>query len=375
MTVLLNTRLAPILPPGRDLSGWYEAVTEEIAQHLTAAHASLLARPEASPSGTAWIVPDADWRRQADLPVADRGALLRALGAIRSDIRRLAESGVAPAVAAAWPVLWTVPDLSYVFAVAGRPVLAGWSLPNEYAGTVLDRYDDGVGWVAPSRTPWRIYCLTLGTLAVLALAAGLLLPLMRLDLARPPTMCKAVPGQLALMREQAAAAVNGDQLRTTLAALTGELGRRQLTCPLRQAPRAPLPASVPTPLPRADLPQEQWQRHDLSMLEGCWNLTSRLFLGSQGQHTEPVSVWRMCFGRSGQGSQTEGTQLDGNCHGPVAAQFDGDKLQITEPQNCFGPNLRLNRMELLCARVGDSRADCQGRNLPSGEGFTAEFQR
>ena len=117
--------LRSVLPNGRDPAAWHTALTSEIAQHLSPAHAAVLAKPEQTESGWAWTTNGAARTRYADLPGQSRRALDAALGAILSDIRRLAESGVAPVVRQAWPVLREIPDMGHVFAVDGRPVLAG----------------------------------------------------------------------------------------------------------------------------------------------------------------------------------------------------------------------------------------------------------
>ncbi len=383
MTILATTRTASLLPPGRDLAAWHAAITAEVTQHLTAAHAALLARPEPGPTGVNWVAPDGPWRRHGDLPADDRDALLAAIASIRSDVRRLAQSGLAPAVSSAWPLAWTIPDLSHLYAVAGRPVLTGWSLPapGGSPGAALDGLDDGVAFVPPPRTPWRIYGLTMALLAVMALTAGLALPFLGISFASPPAMCTANPAQLALLRAQAAAADNGSQLRATLAALTEELGRRQLLCPLRVAPRPATgtPAPPPATPPRAALPQDRWDRQDLTLLEGCWNLTSDVQIVSGNGHSEAAALWKMCFDRGGAGKQTEAA-VNRSCTGPLAATFSGDLLVITMPTRCAG-ELNMVLAELRCRRVGDAQADCVVRNNEAvgnvGEGTTynATFKR
>ena len=382
MTILATTRTPSLLPPARDLAAWHAAITAEVTQHLTAAHAALLARPEPGPTGVNWIAPDGPWRRHGDLPADDREALFAAVASIRSDVRRLAQSGLAPAVSGAWPLAWTIPDLSHLYAVDGRPVLTGWSLPapGGAPGAALDRLDDGVPFVPSPRTPWRIYGLTGALLAVIALTAGLVLPFLGISFATPPAMCTANPAQLALLRAQAAADDKGSQLRATLAALTEEMGRRQLLCPLRGAPRPATATPAPTPPPpRAALPQDRWERRDLTLLEGCWNLTSEVQIVSRDGHSEAAALWKMCFDRAGVGKQTEAA-TNRSCTGPLAAAFSGDVLVITMPARCSG-ELNMVIAELKCRRVGDAQADCVVRNNEAvgdvGEGTTynATFKR
>ena len=141
--------LRSLLPPGRDLAAWHAALSDEIARHLSPAHALLLARPDRAEGGTAWVAEGLARSRYADLPAEERRALGLATGAILSDIRRLAESGAAPAVREAWPALREIPDMGHLFAVDGRPVLAAWGHAGEGgASGRLARLDDGVPWRA-----------------------------------------------------------------------------------------------------------------------------------------------------------------------------------------------------------------------------------
>ena len=359
--------LHSLLPPDRDLSAWHAALTEEIARHLSPAHALLLARPER----TAWVAEGLARSRYADLPAEGRRALDAATGAILSDIRRLAESGAAPAVREAWPALRDIPDMGHLFAVDGRPVLAAWGhAGGAGASGRLARLDDGVPWRAVPRRPWGRYGAALGALAALALAAGLLLPWASPWLVDPPPACAIVPGQLDAMRGQMALENRGQELRTLLATLTEEVGRRQLQCPI---PVAPPPA--PPPAPRAALPQSRWGQRDVSLLQGCWNLVTEMSIRRSGE-SQGVRLrsWRMCFDDRGAGRQTETLEDGRSCEGPLAATFEGDRLRVTESPRCTGPGLQMGHSELLCRRVSDAEAQCQGRN-PDGSTFEAIFKR
>jgi len=172
----------PVLPAGRDVVGWHQALAAEIGAHLTPWHAAALATPVRGETGITWFAPGTALRRFGELDNADRNRLTAAAGVILSDIRRLAERGIAPAVTAAWPALRTVPDLNHLYAVDGRPVLAGWGFGAAGGGAgPLAELDDGIAWRAPPRRPWRVYAGALAALAGLALLLGLVLvPLGRL---------------------------------------------------------------------------------------------------------------------------------------------------------------------------------------------------
>lgn len=383
MIRLIETRTPSAMPPGRDAAGWHAALAAEIAQHLSPAHARLLARPEPTDGGaTAWTAEGVARARYADLNAEGRRALDAALGAILSDIRRLAESGLAPAVSAAWPALRSVPDMGHVFAVDGAPVLVGWGHAGE--GATAARFaalDDGVRWRAVPGPRWGVYGAVLAGLALLALAAGLLMPSAYALYAAAPAACTAVPGQLQALRDQAALEDRGAQLQTLLAALTDEVGRRQLLCPIAVAPAPPPPAPAPPAPPprRADLPQEQWDRRDVGMLEGCWNLTSSIRVGPTAGGGVPVRTWKQCFDGQGHGTQDMVLENGNRCSGPLTAAFDGSgRLHVAEPQSCRGQGLNMSRSERVCRRTSDAEAQCAGREIEgtsTGHEYEATFHR
>ncbi len=376
--------LRPLLPLGRDLPAWHATLVGEIARHLSPNHALLLARPEPGEGGTAWVADGAARNRYADLPAEGRRALDLATGAILSDIRRLAESGAASTVREAWPALREIPDMGHLFAVDGRPVLAAWGHAGAGAGVGVDvgvgvgagvsgrlaRLDDGVPWRAAPHAPWGRYGAALGMLAALALAAGLLLPWAAPWLVDPPAACAVVPGQLDAMRGQMELESRGQELRTLLATLTEEAGRRQLQCPTPAAP-----PTAPPPAPRAALPERQWGQRDVGMLNGCWSLATQMAAGRDRQSMVRLRSWRLCFDEHGAGRQTETLEDGRSCDGPLAAAFDrGDLLHVTEPARCSGPTLQMGQSELLCRRVSDAEAQCEGRN-PDGTTFEGTFKR
>jgi hypothetical protein len=372
-----------VLPPGRDAAGWHQALAAEVAQHLTPAHAAILAAPVRGDGTTVWYAPGTAMRRFADLDAEDRGKLTAAAGSILSDIRRLAESGTAPAVAAAWPALRTIPDLTHLFAVDGRPVLAGWGSGAPVGGDgPLVGFDDGVPWRRPPSTPWPVYAASLLGLAALGLFAGLLLaPLLGLFLPAP-NACQAAPGQLALLLEQSRQAARGDALRQDLAALSEDHGNRALQCPIPRvevpAPRPAPPPPPPPPQHRADLPQDRWDHHDLGMLQGCWNNFTHMTLYGPDPRTrairpKPVQTWLFCFDGHGHGHQQIRLQNGETCENDLTASFGSDNsLQMVDSGHCPFPSAPLVRGRLTCRRESDSEAACVRRDL---EGSSAGVEQ
>lgn len=375
--------LRSVLPADRDIVSWHAALAAEIAARLSPAHAALLARPDARAGTLSWTADGGAAVRYGDLPEAARRQLDAALGAVLSDIRRLADSGTAPVLRAAWPALREIPDMGHVFAVDGRPVLAGWGHLHAAdpvgASARLARLDDGVPFRARPRAPWGLYAATALVLLLLGAGAGLLLPGLAARLLPAPAACTTVPGQLEAMRRQATEDSRGAELRTLLATLTEEIGRKQLQCPVPTAPAPRPPAQPPAQPPRADLPQDRWERRDLSLLEGCWTLTSSMTVTNESRNeSSPVTTWRMCFDGQGSGRQTIALENGKQCAGPLAAAFaENDALRVTEPENCRG-SFNLNQSVRLCRRVSDSEAICEGRAVAgarAGVLFTGRFRR
>jgi hypothetical protein len=362
-----------LLPPGQDAASWHAALVGEITHHLSPAHAGLLARPEPVAGGSAWFADGVTRTRYAELPIDGRRALDAALGAVLSDIRRLAESGAASAVREAWPSLREIPDMGHVFAVDGRPVLAAWGHAGAGASGRLARLDDDMAWSAKPSPPWTRYGAALGTLAALALAAGLLLPLAPSWFVDQPAACTIVPGQLDAWRGEMELDGRGQELRTLLATLNEEIGRRQLLCPITAILPAPAPPS------RADLPQDRWEQHDLSMLDGCWSLYTTITVSrGDGSPESVIRSWRQCFDGHGAGHQTVVLEDGRRCEGVLTAAFDQEAiLRVSEPSACQG-TLQLTRSERLCRRLGDAEAECDGRSVEgsrSGHTYAGRFRR
>jgi len=356
MTLLLVTRpadLHDLLPAGRDRPGWHALLVREIAAHLSAAHAAILARPVPGPEGLAW---HAEGVRAVALPalaLPERRALLAAAGSILSDIRRLAESGRAPLVAACWPALREIPDLGCLFAVDGRPVLAAWGTAPAQAAVppgLLAAHDDGLGrMVAPPR---RGHPVALGVLALLGLLLGL--GLAAADRAFPPGVCRLGSTQQALL-------VAGRRAAVRQAALEGELGT------LRAAVRAGqqhclTAAKAPPPVPPA-LPEQAWRTHDLGMLKGCWHrYTNMVTINPITGHLNPVTNWLLCFDKSGQGVQNVVWRDGASCTNPVRAHFTpDDSLSIDDTIPCgqSPPSRRsLFLGRIVCKRLSSAEASC-----------------
>jgi len=249
--------LRPLLPPGAF------ATLQAEAARLSPSHAALFAEPVPEEGGIAWVAAGARMARYADLDAASRAALTAEAGRILSDLRREAERQAATgggALVTLWPSLAEIPSFDMVFAVDGRPVLAAWghvaaAAPGPLG--LLARFDDGIAWAAPPRRPWGVWVATLAALALLALVAGLLGPLFAWRFLAPPeAACTAAEGDVAALTRLVEVERGERDLRTELARLEEELGRRRLACPLPRAPEPP-PAPAPEPPPAPDPPRPE----------------------------------------------------------------------------------------------------------------------
>jgi hypothetical protein len=202
--------------------------------------------------------------RYADLDAPSRAALTAEAGRILSDLRREAERQAAAgggALARLWPAIAEIPSFDLVFAVDGRPVIAGWGHVGAAAPGplgLLARFDDGVPWQPPPRRPLGVWIASLAALALVALLAGLLAPLLAWRFLDPPqAQCIAAPGGIAALDRLVEAERGERDLRTELARLEEELGRRRLACPLPRAPEPPPPPPrQPDPPPEPPRPEE-----------------------------------------------------------------------------------------------------------------------
>lgn len=238
------------------------AALQAEAGRLSAVHAALFAQPVAEEAGLAWGAPGQRMARYVDLDAASRAALTAEVGRILSDLRREAERQAAEGggtLAQLWPAMAEIPSFDMVFAVDGRPVIAGWGhvgAASPGALGLLARFDDRQPWQPPPSRPWGVWAATIGALALLALLAGLLGPLLAWRFLAPPqAACVAAQGDLEALARLVEAERGERDLRIELARLEEELGRRRLACPLPRAPEPPPPPPTPEPEPpRAEEP-------------------------------------------------------------------------------------------------------------------------
>ena len=229
-----------------------------------------------------------------------------------------------------------------------------------------------------TRLAWPVYGGMLAALAGLALFAGLVLVPLGVLMQPSPAICRMDPVQLALLREQSREAARTDALRAQLAQLQEQHGERALQCPIpREVVSAPPP---PPPPPRADLPEDRWNRRDLSMLEGCWNSYTPLRIENERtHHVRSVRSWRYCFDAHGRGHQSITLEDGDRCEGDMSATFESNgQLQMRDLARCRLGSGPLLLGQLRCHRISDSEAQCRREELEGqkrGQIMEGRFRR
>ena len=361
-------------------------------------HAALLATPVEGTESIAWDAPGSACRSLGSLNRADRAVFAASLSQLLSDIRRAAETARAEGDAdraALLDLARIVPTQDAVFAVDGAPVLAAWgfSAPEGPVVSALARFDDG-GIAAPVAQDRTAMWLTLAALAALAAAAVFAAPLIAAWVAPPGPACTVDAAELATLLELEQAREQGRTLAGERDALRRDLGRRQQDCPLPQAPPPPpepepppAPAPAPTPAPppprptppppRADLPADRWNRGDVGVLEGCWNLASDYRTRDvRTGRVNQVRSWRVCFDRRGQGTQTLTFDNGAVCQGPARGSFEQRTLVIDDVSDlhCNDRSYIFRRIS-RCERANDARAECETTQPGQDTRSRVTFQR
>lgn len=257
---------AILLPPGWDHASAQPVLAALLAEATGPESAGLFATAMPEGSELLFTAPDGPIARFAELDTAGRELLRSEIGRLTSRLRRAAAraaqrdpagSGHLPALVAAAIEL---PSFEFVFAHAGRPLLAGWGMTpaNAPGGLGLVRaLDDGQPASQPRPVPWAALGAGLLALALLGGVAAMAAPWITGLVAPGPGICRIersdLDAMLALMREKE----REELLRRRLASLEEELGRRRAACPLPEPPpqaAAPEPPPPPEPRPEPEPP-------------------------------------------------------------------------------------------------------------------------
>jgi len=159
---------------------------------------------------------------------------------------------------------------------------------------------------------------------------------------------------------------DGKSLGLQLAALQDEVRKKTEQC------RPPLAA-------------ERWNKKDIGLLKGCWQLgrdaaVAHHFANGPTERAT-AKAGQICFGDDGTGSH-EQTMVDSkgtwHCKAPITARFaDDGTLEASQPKGaCDGtPPAVWDALRLNCRRVNDPTAICRGADSDGRGRVDLEFRR
>lgn len=416
-----------------DRPAWesWRLLRDDLQQSVSPAHAALFAEPvpDNVHHGLGWWTElDGLTTRYVDCDSATRAALEARLSELLGDVRargrelRALGDSAHNILADLYDAAIEIPGIEHLYDAGGQPVLAAWgNRVGEHRGGVLD-------FVTPAELPltraerlalaaaesraWNRTWLTGGvvTLALFLLVIPLALAARSwvAGWLGPSALTCSVPSDdIRLLQQLATARDRERTLRLALeqarVRLTDARGQCQPEPPPVQAvvppPEEPKPAPkqivVEPPVPRPSpppqeaarppapeppqpqappappppLPQEMWDKKDLTMLAGCWNrITDMRVFDIDTRRNIGVQSWRMCFDSHGGGNQE--VVLDGgaDCRGDLRAEFTADgQLRFEDLANIHcNQNRVIYRGVGSCARISETEANCWRRSVNSG---------
>ncbi|MCA3312595.1 MAG: hypothetical protein ING24_08245 [Roseomonas sp.] len=387
----------PILPGGLDHAAAHQALAALLRDTMGAEVTGFFAPVSATEQGLSFFAPEGRVARFAELDATGRERLRAEIGRIISEARRGAALAAAkdPARAVHLPALLAaaieIPGFDHVFAHEGRPVLAGWGMApaNAPGGLGLLRdLDDGKPAEAPVRVPMPALGAAFLAVFLLGAIAAFAFPYVARGLAPEPPMCRVEQGDLDAMHTLLREREREREIRHRLAGMEEDLGRRRAECALPEPPPPPPPPPPPAPEPSRQpeptrpppppsLPAERWERGDLGLLAGCWELGAE----AAGQRTWPngrveacrIPAGRICFGENGRGTRQDVFSCpsgDVTCNASLSASFSGGVLRLTNPAGTCVPGGTRAAETMTCTRVSDVLARCV-----TASGDTLDFRR
>lgn len=312
----------------------------------------------------------------------------RRIGQLRRAIEARARAGdaQAPRLGALLRDAVEVPGWGSIYAVSGEPVLAGWGhieAGRTQKTALLIGLDDGIDLPVVARRPWTPWLAAAAALVLLllgGLATAAWAPLAWLPVEVNLPRCQVESADLGLIDGYDQQRASVEDLQRQLAETRRSIDQKTMACPVRivevQEPPKELPKEPPKdppkqqaaapPPPKQDLPEDKWNKKDVSMLQGCWTRISNMRVKRVGGPEFPVRSWRICFDQRGRGKQDLVWENGTTCSGPVTARFTpGGELRMDEAQAPCSDNSYNFRATTECQRRDDGTADCV-RRLPNG---------
>jgi hypothetical protein len=425
-TLIVTTRsgVRPLGVRGEPLHNAAPQLRRVVRRRLGDAAADLLADPQPHEGGQAidWY---AGWqgpvRAVADLPTADREAVLADVERRLADIRRLGDmlAGHGPkeetgVIGLSLKLAARAPSPSFVFLVGDRPVIVAWGYEKEAAAALLPialpraperRPVLGPAQVAPTAPalpavipatgiPWaRTLVMALPLLLLLIGTAWLLREILPVapDVAiatreGPAALPPPAPGpdplpvlKASLSTEESRARV----LQVELSLAEAELKRRIADCKPPEPPKpppqvavappppaaAPAPAPAPQPRAAAPAPPPQPQRNPNDNRLRLPSTPTNNYAFMEGcWRTDPFrhdvrqpqsGISSYCFDAAGNG-QLEWRRGRTACRTRAQARFMGASLALRDADSTCNDGSRWFADQLTCQRGADNVAQCSG---------------
>ena len=420
-TLIATTRsgVRPLGVRGEPLHNSAAQIRRVVRRRLGDDAADLLAEPQLHEDGSAidWY---AAWpgevRQVANLPPAERGALIAKVDSSLADIARLGQTlkgagdgedtGV---VGRSLQLAARRPAESFVYLVNDKPVVVCWGYEKEAANALLP----GVLPKTPTASapgvrhqpvlappalpamraatiPWVRTLLAAVPLLLLLLAAAWLLRdwlpsdptlAMAMHEGAPRAPAVAVHDPLPVLKASLASEnARAKALAIEIGTIEGELKKRVADCKPPEEPKPPQTAMVqPKPAPPPPQPQPQPRpapprpesnttsdgrlrmpsqpTNDYSFMAGCWRTDP--FRHERIQQQPGISSY--CFDQSGRG-QLEWRRGRTACRTRAQAQFRGSNLALRDADTTCNDGSHWYADQLTCQRGADNVANCSGNS-------------
>lgn len=330
----------------------------EVSIQVSPQHAALFARPNIIKDIIYWHSDGQNAISLQSLPEIEQQEIVKIIKSILIDIACIARLRSKDEWSRSFNLNSCFPSLDYVYIVDGRPVITGWGYtgvngfydPLQKEIITIKKQTQRFFWL---KFPW--------VTASIALFVGILFSLLWYATQYSHKVCYAqYPAKNEVEDALKGQNKNNDLIKKR-DALLKSLKNLNTQCKvppvdLQQPKNAP--ELKPKPQQTIDLPKESWNKKEVSMLDGCWNLTTPLTLVSrQTKKIVPVKTWQVCFNEAGKGNQAI-TMMNGvSCKGPLAAHFEGTKIILEQPENCDG-EFTLVKGNHTCTRINDKEASC-----------------
>lgn len=376
-------QLVPLCQKNRDQD--YDFL-HKLALQVSPQHAALFAKPNDVKDQIYWETEGKKAVPFHSLPEVQQQETIRVIQSILVDIASIARLHPKEQWSRNFAFYSCIPSLDYVYVVDGRPVLTGWG----YVG-VNGFYDllknktiqikqqaQRLFWL---RFPWIT--------ALFALFIGVLISLLWNIAQHTDNACYLEKEMQSVVKEQEqnqALLKKRDDLQNSIQTYKKQCQLPVINplAPLDVPEIVPLPQEPPTPalppvseagklpntnnipkqkLPpkpekKEDLPKDSWNKKDISMLNGCWRLTTPMNLQNLITNQPiPIQSWSVCFDKSGNGYQTITTKANKTCKGPVKAYFRGSEIIMTHPARCSG-DFPVMQGTNVCRYENDREAQC-----------------